>query len=264
VKARVIGKLNRGERVEVLYRTDFTETIGGKKAYWYNIYYFETNGFVFGAYLELDDGVGVPSESEELPKESERLRLIGLLEVDKLNEMMASTESARRPGPLKFYSGPDFKSKVVAEIGDPRSLMIREHGYEMSSIEAYKEANGWYLAGFIVDGVRKTGWISPADVVEFRSFKELLVNSMTYLTDDWDGRIWKEPSDSGTYEYYTSPDTDIRVIDSKRVGTELWLKIEILSPGPCEVEEPKVVELGWVRAYSKTGAVNVWFYSRGC
>ena len=142
--------------------------------------------------------------------------------------------------------------------------MIREHGYEMKSLEAYKEAEGWYMAGFISDGVRKTGWISPADVVEFRSFKELLVNSMTYLTDDWDGRVWKEPNVDAPYSYFTLPYTDVNIVDSKSVGPELWFKVEILSVGPCEAEEPKIVVVGWIKAYSKTGDVNVWFYSRGC
>ncbi|MBN1574808.1 MAG: SH3 domain-containing protein [Deltaproteobacteria bacterium] len=264
VKARIIGELNKGERVEALFKTDFSETIGGTNAPWYNIYCFETNGYVFGGYLELDKGVSVPIESEVMPDESERLCIIGLLEVHQLNEMLALTESAHKPGPLKFYSEPDSKSKVIAEISDPKYLIIREHDYYFQSLETYKETEGWYLASFILDGVKKTGWISPADVVEFRSLQKLLTNSLTYLTDDWDGRISKEPKDSGTYEYFTSPDTDVRMVDSKQVGPELWLKIEILSPSPCEAAETKVVKVGWIKAYSKTGNVNVWFYSRGC
>jgi hypothetical protein len=267
VKSRVIGKLNRGDRVEARFKTDLTQTIGGKTARWYNVDYSGTSGYLFGGYLKPDEGADIPLESEM--GESERLRMIGLLDVHWLNEVLALPEPVRKPKPLKVYSEPDSKSKTIAVIDNPKELVIRERNYDFSSLEAYEKRDGWYLVAFISDGVKKTGWIAPADTSKFYSLPELYAVSLSYLTDDWDGSIWEEPNGEepgGTApcEYFTQPNTDINVADTKYVDGELWIKVEILSSTPCELPEPKVVRVGWIRAYSWTGKVNVWFYSRGC
>ncbi len=82
---------------------------------------------------------------------------------------------------------------------------------------------------------------------------------MVNFKDDRDGRIWVESSGDASYKYFTLPDNDVNVLDSKYVDRELWFKVEILSPGPCEFREQKVVGSVWVRAYSKTGKTNVCF-----
>jgi hypothetical protein len=50
------GTLNKGARVQVISRTDFTDTIDGYAAPWYGISYGEYGGFVFGRYVKLDSG----------------------------------------------------------------------------------------------------------------------------------------------------------------------------------------------------------------
>jgi hypothetical protein len=55
----VRGTLNKGARVEVISRTDFTDTIDGVSAPWYGIDYGEYGGFVFGRYVKLDPGATV-------------------------------------------------------------------------------------------------------------------------------------------------------------------------------------------------------------
>jgi hypothetical protein len=55
----VRGTLNKGERVEVISRTDFTDTIDGVSAPWYGIVYGQYGGFVFGRYVTVDPGATV-------------------------------------------------------------------------------------------------------------------------------------------------------------------------------------------------------------
>jgi hypothetical protein len=50
----VRGTLNKGARVQVISRTDFTDTIDGYAAPWYGIVYGEYGGFVFGRYVKVD------------------------------------------------------------------------------------------------------------------------------------------------------------------------------------------------------------------
>ncbi len=52
----VRGMLDKGARVEVISRTDFTDTIDGYAAPWYGIDYGQYGGFVFGRYVTLDPG----------------------------------------------------------------------------------------------------------------------------------------------------------------------------------------------------------------
>jgi len=51
------GTLDRGARVQVISRTDFTDTIDGVSAPWYGIDYGRYGGYVFGRYVTLDPGV---------------------------------------------------------------------------------------------------------------------------------------------------------------------------------------------------------------
>jgi hypothetical protein len=53
----VRGTLAKGARVEVVSKTDFTDTIDGVNAPWYGIDYGQYGGYVFGRYVKLDSGV---------------------------------------------------------------------------------------------------------------------------------------------------------------------------------------------------------------
>lgn len=61
VREDVRGTLDKGARVQVISRTDFSDTIDGYAAPWYEIAYGDYGGFVFGRYVKLDPGVSVPA-----------------------------------------------------------------------------------------------------------------------------------------------------------------------------------------------------------
>lgn len=55
----VLKSLNSGTRIEVLERTDSTDTIEGHTAPWYKIKHVGNTGYVFGKYVELDEGISI-------------------------------------------------------------------------------------------------------------------------------------------------------------------------------------------------------------
>ena len=58
---------------------------------------------------------------------------------------------------------------------------------------------------------------------------------------------------------------DVRVVESRRVGDELWFHVEFLDHSECRgPDAPTVVRRGWIPAHSRSGKATVWFSSRGC
>ena len=107
--------------------------------------------------------------------------------------------------------------------------------------------------------------MSPEDAGKFRPYEELIANSLTYLTQEWDGIIWNIPGINSKSESLIKFSTrHVRIIATKKVGNKLWLQIEVLNPCWCTFEDPKVINKGWIPAFSTKGQPNVWFYSRGC
>ncbi len=58
---------DKGKRVEVVSKTDFSDTIGGFTAPWYELSGADGYGYVFGQFIKLDPGVTVPSLDSSEP-----------------------------------------------------------------------------------------------------------------------------------------------------------------------------------------------------
>ncbi len=165
---------------------------------------------------------------------------------------------------IKIYSAPTINSKIIKLIERQDDLELKEHGYEVFSVITYQQKEGWYLIGLKNNKLNK-GWVSPKDAKKFRPYKELIVDSLTYLTNEWDGIIRETPKINSNSESSRELSTrDVRIIETQKVNNKLWLKIELLNHGWCTLEDPKVIKKGWIPAFSSKGHPNVWFYSRGC
>ena len=56
---------------------------------------------------------------------------------------------------------------------------------------------------------------------------------------------------------------DVKVIDFRIVDARLWVEAELVYASECGGDDlPRV--RGWVPAHTPSGALNVWYYSRGC
>ena len=199
----------------------------------------------------------------------EQQNMIGLLEIPSI---FGIADPNGPPGselpfykkPIKVYSDPSMNSKIVKFVEGQNDLEMKEHGYEISSVIIYQEKEGWYLIGLENNKLNR-GWVSPEDAGKFRPYEELIAESLTYLTKEWDGVIWKIPGINNKLESLINLSTrHVKIIETKKVDNKLWLQIEVLNPGWCTFEDPKVINKGWIPAFSSKGHPNVWFYSRGC
>lgn len=182
------------------------------------------------------------------------LPVIGLLEVPQLFR----GDSLRRE--LEVYASPDphaQKRKITLR----RELILREHAYEEESLAVLRQSGSW-LEIALADG---TGWIRTPGGSRFRGLEELLSNNLSYLTKDWDGKLWDDPSDPATRQFKRStPEPPVSILATRWIDGALWIQVRILDATICETRTPRVLDSGWLPAYSPAGAPNLWFHSRGC
>lgn len=154
--------------------------------------------------------------------------------------------------------------EVVARLNGTTAdiaLPTREYGYEKPAAIVIDERSGWFKVRLGTD----SGWVQ-ATGAEFYSLERLYANQLTYLTDQWDGRIADKPAGIGrAVPTSSSREPSVRVRRSSRVQGAQWLLVDILNESFCEAgREPKVVASGWVPAHARSGEPTVWFFSRGC
>lgn len=150
--------------------------------------------------------------------------------------------------------------RPAAAEGQP--LPTREYGYEMPAAIVLDHRERWYRIR-LADGA---AWVRDPSHSEFLPLTRLLTGSLTYLTEEWDGRL----ATAAGAPLRGTPRADlserpVRVIETKRVGAEVWLSLELFDASPCESgSEPRVIGRGWVPEHAPSGEPTVWFYSRGC
>jgi hypothetical protein len=140
-------------------------------------------------------------------------------------------------------------------------LPTREYGYEEPGAIVIDARRGWFKVrlGTGVGWVRATG-------TEFYSLERLYRESLTHLSEDWDGRLFETPATTGRGARVSrSGEPTVRVQRSSRINGSQWFLVEVMSHSLCTDDgEPKVVDRGWVPAHGKSGEPSIWFYSRGC
>ena len=95
----------------------------------------------------------------------------------------------------------------------------------------------------------------------------LISESLPYLTGAWNGRVYRTAGNAGTVTQIKSrePEAPVAVAGSAMLDKKLWFMVVVLKESPCaSAEAPTVLQAGWIPAHSKSGDLNIWFYSRGC
>lgn len=197
-------------------------------------------------------------------------RVIGLLEIPALHSGLNAGLRDVTIGPVALFEEPRQEAEVAVVVRNRTQLASHEHGYGQVSAAVYGvqgDSSGfsWYRLRF-VDGERAVfAWLSQADAGEYRDIHTLNQSGLTYLTDEWDGRIFESPglgSASRSFEDLGNR-PDVRVVTLWREASEFWYLV-VLGRGSCSGEPLQVVATGWVPAYSEAGGNTVWFSSRGC
>ena len=141
-------------------------------------------------------------------------------------------------------------------------LPALEHSYEAPAAIVLQRNGDWFrirLAG-------GAAWIHATEQNRFHALEELLAESLTYVANpDGAGLAAAPGKDRSAAADLITAERPVNVLETQRVGEELWLRVAIQSHSACEVAgDPPTIAEGWLPAHSRIGEPIVWFYSRGC
>jgi hypothetical protein len=170
--------------------------------------------------------------------------------------------------PLPPTGEPDSLIGLVA--APPESLPqyeTLEHGYEESAVAVYGIRGPWYLAGRPGGG---RSWLDARITGRYLPLEELLVDRLNYLTAAWDSAVREAPDFSAPAQRVALPpglgeEIPADVLESRRSGGTLWLRVSVQGASPCESgEAPRLLTTGWIPAWGVGRKPAAWFFSRGC
>lgn len=211
-------------------------------------------------------------------------RLIGLLDLDNIvrggcgpapdrdTERVYGAPSQNGPsvGTLHWHEVPDRGCHLMIErAGGIKELVpTLESGYEIPAAIVYERRGSW----FRIRLEKGSAWISRDDVSEFLPYPELVRTKLPYVLQGWDGTLRTTPGVSSKVTPLTAGwrellerGPSIRLVDTRRVGGELWLRIELITDERCGQKLEGMTPVGgWIPAYQASRAPTVWFSSRGC
>lgn len=191
--------------------------------------------------------------------------LIGLLAMPQL---LPGRDSGQTFGALPGYLNIDGEYRQITDALDVAIIETREYGYEQPGAAVYARDQGWFSIRTLPAG--RDIWIQPAGDFEFYPVAELLPDRLNYLNGHWNGMIWAGPGGNlarqrPTPAWQQKPgETPVVIQQTRMIGDQLWLKVDFYSGPICVGPQPAIEEGGWIPAYSDTGHLTTWFFSRGC
>jgi hypothetical protein len=192
-------------------------------------------------------------------------RLLGALELPDLFEPWLAGDVAAEP--IEARAAPSYDAPVVASTRRFEDFALLEFSYEETGVAVHGQVEGWYAVR--LDGA--DGWIPEAKAGPFHPVAELLDENLVYLEATWSGEIFEAPDRGAArvrldeaWRRMIGDTLDVAVLELRDIDGELWVRLDVLWPGPCFGDEVAAVASGWVPAYGPTGGNDVWFFSRGC
>ena len=203
-------------------------------------------------------------------------RVIGLLQLPEHSEnvyaqalkgpvVLGQVEVERRDG---YVTSAVFRLQSAGAPETAEKLATLEIGYEAPAMIVHERSGNW----FRVELPEKSGWVDRSNVSDsFAAYPELLAGNLSYLREEWDGRLWSGPAATSPkplpLEWLRVPSREfpIRFLEARRVGADLWLHVRIDAAEGCSLQEERLPAIdGWLVAYQPSGKTSAWFYSRGC
>jgi hypothetical protein len=169
-----------------------------------------------------------------------------------------------RPATATVCEFPDVRAVIGPSSFD---IATDEHGYEERALIVTATAPGWYRV--FTGGRPERVWIKATPRSVYRRLKELFAESLTYLTADWDRRLYARPFGSftraprpGDADATTEQTVDVHEVTV--VKGVYWARVSFVAG--CDARQPTTQGHGWVRVHRPAPAQSVmlWFYSRGC
>jgi hypothetical protein len=195
-----------------------------------------------------------------------KAELVGLLELPGVLD--PGEEAVGTPVPprtLPLYSDPGDE-KPSAQLRAAGELTTREYGYEAAGAVVLERRPGWYRVA-LARG--RSAWLRERDAGQFHPVADLLVRRLAYLDEDWDGWVWPSPgaghpTESPVVKRPGRKEYPVNIVATELIGGSLFLQVEILDSDPCDGGDVKVLQAGWIPAFTPAGKLTAWFYSRGC
>ena len=202
-----------------------------------------------------------------------RQRIIGLLELASIFRPDEKDVEPQAPipvnleQPIRAYVRPSTNSPISALLKTADDIETRKDPYERLAAPVFDVNGSWYLVGVRTPGGQMgKAWVKTVNGNAFwwLDFVILVADNSCYVTDSWDKKIWAAPSANAKFRKLAKLTTkDFNVTDSNWNGDELWLQVEFTERVDCDSEElPPVLAKGWLRAYSATEEMQIWFYPR--
>lgn len=199
------------------------------------------------------------------PPDAAGPRLVGVVEVPRAYDAYLAMGELIEP--VAIHAGPDDGTAIVALATSLEAFETAEIDYETLGAVVYARSGAWFevrIAG-------APAWLPPAEAGKFHPYPGLLIASLSYLGDTWDGRLYDVPSrDAARVRLdpaWRRTMGEVIVVDVREVRTidgDSWVRIDVVWPDPCSGDDPGVVASGWLPAYAASGAPAAWFFSRGC
>lgn len=152
--------------------------------------------------------------------------------------------------------------KVHRTDGESAELPTLEYSYEAPGAVVLQRNGAWYRIRLGEDAA----WMHATEQNRFYPLEELLAESLTYVAKpDGAGLATAPGMDRSAAADLLTAKRPVNVLETQRVGDQLWLRVAIQSHSVCEGDgDPRTVAEGWLPAHSGNGEPIVWFYSRGC
>ncbi|MCW5963992.1 MAG: hypothetical protein KIT83_08130 [Bryobacterales bacterium] len=187
--------------------------------------------------------------------------------------LYASPKTGKAVGSIQVVSGWTFPPEggcsgleVAVRLTSSATLQplpTSEVAYEAPAAVVLEARGHWYKVR-LAEG---SAWVRAVDSHRFHQLERLIVDSLTYMTEAWDGQLTELPAKPGRAARLGLGDArpPARVVRSTRVKGTLWFYVELMNHSMCDAgADPQVVDRGWVAAHGSSGEPSVWFFSRGC
>jgi hypothetical protein len=225
--------------------------------------YAQTEERVVGL-LEIPEILGDIECKDFQPR---RINFYGTPSKDRPSTGTIEVRAYRMPEEPNCYFGKVVVRRSAAGSSD-EELPSEEIGYEMKAAVVYERNGPWFRIAL----AKGSAWIERAGTIDFLSYPSGLASDeyLTYLRQDWDGRIWPAAGAAASVEaprgwqVHRARSLPIQVLSTRTINREIWIQIRFETEERCGQTLEGVTPLeGWIPAY-RQNATSVWFSSRGC
>ena len=201
-------------------------------------------------------------------------RVIGIAEIPSLYGTYTGPRAGLGPtgDELRLHVEPSADSATTRWIARAEELLSEGFSHMIQGAVVVERTEGW-LRLRTLDG--EDGWVPEGESLRFHSLEWLFKWRQAYFSESWDGVLYDMPGagaprrrmKTAWYERMTRGDDkiEVEVLESRRIGDVLWVKVGVLNSGPCEATgETRTFAEGWLRVYDAAGEAAVWFHASSC